>query len=147
MLTSNDKIDLNFYRHFWIECPPRSRPIWLIAFSLSSNYFTANAGISTPAMFYSDFSSLIVALFTASKTLPLTLNNNILEFSCAVFRLSHLEEGLLAFFTHLLFAFEEFLHDLLEFFFQCIGFSLQQLMALSGGSDFLFVQLHVPGLL
>lgn len=69
--TSKVKIDLNFSLHFWIECPPLYNPIWLIAFSLSSNYLTESAGIKTPAMLSSDFSNLIVALLTDYKTFPL----------------------------------------------------------------------------
>lgn len=74
--TKSVNIDLNFYLHFWMECPPRSNPIWLIALSLSSNSFTARAGMRTPAIFSSDFSSLIVALLTDSKTLPLYRKKN-----------------------------------------------------------------------
>lgn len=65
------KIDLNFYRQIWIEWPPLSKPIWLIALSLSSNSRTVKLGISTPAIFSYDLSNLIVALLTASTTLPL----------------------------------------------------------------------------
>jgi len=37
---------------------------------------TARAGMRTPAIFSSDFSSLIVALLTDSKTLPLNRKKN-----------------------------------------------------------------------
>ena len=65
------RIDLNFYLQIWIECPPLSNPIWLIAFSLSSNSRTVRLGMSTPAMLSSDLSKRMVDLFTASTTFPL----------------------------------------------------------------------------
>jgi hypothetical protein len=66
----------------------------------------------------------MVALLTASKTLPLWIRKEILELSCSVFGLGYLEEGFFTFLTHLLFALKEFLHDFFEFFLQSIGFSL-----------------------
>lgn len=65
------RMDLNFSRQTWMECPPRSRPIWLMALSVSSNSLTVRLGMRTPAMFNSDLSSRIVDLLTASTTFPL----------------------------------------------------------------------------
>lgn len=139
-------MDLNFSLHFWMECPPLSNPIWLIALSLSSNSLTASAGIKTPAMFSSDFSNLMVALLTDYKTFPLKSGKKILELSCTIFGFSDKEEGLFTFLTHLLFTFEKGLHDLFEFLFKGISLSFKQLVTLSGSRNFLFIELHVPTL-
>ena len=70
---SKSRIALNFYLHFWMEYPPLSMPIWLIALSASSCSLRFKLGIKTPAMFYSDLSIRIVALLTASATFPLNI--------------------------------------------------------------------------
>lgn len=129
-----------------MECPPLSNPIWLIAFSLSSNSLTVSDGIKTPAMFSSDLSNLMVALLTDYKTFPLKLGKKILELSCTIFGFSNKEKCLFTFLTHLLFTFEKSLHDLFELFFKSISLSFQQLVTLSGSGYFLFIELHVPTL-
>lgn len=140
--TNTVNIYLNFYLQFWMATPPLSKPIWLIPLSLSSASLfsrTLKLGIKTPAMFYSDLSSLIEAFLTASTTLPLKISILVLKLSCCIFSFSNQEEGLFTLLTHISLTLKQSLHDLFKLFLKRISFSLEQLMTLLGSSNLLLI--------
>jgi hypothetical protein len=68
----------------------------------------------------------------------------VLELSGSILSLSHEEKCLLALLTHVLLAFEETLHDLLELLLEGVGLAFEQFVTLLGSGDLLLVELEVP---